>query len=464
MLFQNLNIADAALTELREGILGRVILPTEADYDHARKAWNLTVDQYPAIILVAHSPEDIALGVRYARDASMSVAIQATGHGVARAADDCLLIVTSEMTNVEINAGKQTAWVEAGTKWGKVLAAAQQHGLAPLLGSSPDVGAVGYTLGGGLGWLARKYGLSADSVLQFEMVTADGHLRHVSKTENADLFWGVRGGGGGSLGIVTRMEIRLYPVTTVYAGNLIYPISTAREVFARYREWIKKLPDEMTCSIVIMNYPPVPQIPEPLRGQSFVQIRGCYAGSLDEGAKFVQEWRDWMPPVMDMFGPLPFSQAAVISADPEDPMPSKVNGFWLRDLDEDTAETLIRNGVTNNGLIVTEVRYIGGAVSKADPHGNAYGNRDQSLLLELIGMTPTPEAFQNLEAYYGKIKRELGDHLTDGVYINFFEGKEKHDVTRQAFSQESYTRLTALKAKYDPDNMFRFGFNIPPVK
>ena len=212
-----LNPKDAAekLEKLQSQIEGPVLLPWSTGYDEARKAWNLSVEQHPEIIIVAKSAADIVAAVRFAREAELGIAIQATGHGVGVAADEnSMLIITAEMTKVYVDMEFQTAWVEAGTKWGKVLELAQEVGLAPLLGSSPDVGAVGYTLGGGFGWLGRKYGLSADNVLYFEVVTAEGKLVKASADENSDLFWGLRGGGGG-FGVVTGMEIQLYPVTSI---------------------------------------------------------------------------------------------------------------------------------------------------------------------------------------------------------------------------------------------------------
>src|SRR5690606_20235033 len=194
----------------------------------------------------------VAAAVRFARANDMHVVVQATGHGFTLPANDAVLINMSRMNYVDVNADAQTAWIEGGSKWWPVLEKAQAVGLMPLLGSTPDVGAVGYTLGGGVGWLARKYGLSADSVNAFEVVTADGEILWASDHENSDLFWALRGGGG-SFGVVTGMEIRLYPVTTVYGGNLYYPAEMAKEVMTRFREWIKTTPEELTSSVVLMN-------------------------------------------------------------------------------------------------------------------------------------------------------------------------------------------------------------------
>ena len=465
MAAEQINLSPAAETSLgalRTAIEGRVIVPNDPDYDTVRQAWNLLLDQHPALIVVVASASDVVQAVRFARNSGLGVAVQATGHGVVSPADDGLLIVTSQMTDVRIDAQSQTAWIEAGTQWGKVLEKAQEVGLAPLLGSSPGVGAVGYTLGGGMGWLARKHGLAADSVHYFEIVTADGQLRRASATENADLFWGLRGGGG-SFGVITGMEIQLYPVTTVYAGNLIYPIDAAREVFAHYREWIASAPDELTSSIVIMNFPPIPAVPEFLRGQSVVMVRGCYAGDVQDGAELIQEWRDWKTPMADMFDVLPFSKAATISNDPPDPVAGLSTTVSLGSLDDEAIETLICHGVTKNGLVVTEIRHAGGAMAKVDAQANAYGNRNTSLILQFIGMTPTLDARHGLEQYIDQIRLELHPHLTDRVYINFLEGREKRERTKDAYSPESYHRLMRLKARYDPENLFRFSFGIRPA-
>jgi FAD/FMN-containing dehydrogenase len=217
---------------LRSKIKGEIVNPGNPKYDEARNGFDLMVNQRPALIILPENTQDVMETVRLAREEGFDVAVQSTVHGVACPADDCLLIRTSNMTDIRVDAASQTAWVAAGAKWGHVLPITQAHGLAPLLGSSPDVGVVGYTLGGGFGWLGRKYGLAADSVNYFELVTADGQLLRASDEENPDLFWGLRGGGS-SLGIVTGMEIKLYPASTVYGGFLVYPMEKARAVLTR---------------------------------------------------------------------------------------------------------------------------------------------------------------------------------------------------------------------------------------
>jgi FAD/FMN-containing dehydrogenase len=453
-----------AVDELRERILGEVFVPGDAGYDEHRQAWNLTVEQHPAVIVLPEGAADVVEAVKFANQADLGIAVQATGHGVSRPADNALLIITSGLNQVHINVEDQTAWVGAGNKWGPVLEKAQQFGLAPLLGSTTDVGVVGYTLGGGMGWLARKYGLSADSVNYFEVVTADGRQLHVSKDENSDLFWALRGGGG-SFGIITGLEIKLYPVSTVFGGNLLYPAAMAKEVFTRYREWIADLPEEFTTSILLMNFPPIPQVPDFLRGQSFVIVRGVYAGDVKKGEALLQPWLDWQQPVANMFRVMPFSEVDTVSNDPKDPSAGVTTSVWLKNLSDDVVDTLIHYGVSVNGsspIIVSEVRYAGGAVSREQ--NAAYGNRDASLVLELISIAPTPEAQQAVKGYFEQVKTELAPHSTGGVYINFLEGEEKWNHTKDAYSPETYRRLTVLKAKYDPENRFHYSFNIPPMK
>jgi FAD/FMN-containing dehydrogenase len=461
-IMENVVSATIGVDQLKARVQGAVSAPGETQYDALRAAWNLSVDQHPALIVVAESAADIAAAVRFAREADLKVAVQATGHGVIRPANNSLLINTSQFTDVRINAESRTAWISAGAKWGKVLAQAQAVGLAPLLGSSPDVGAIGYTLGGGMGWLARKYGLSIDSVNCFEVVTADGQIIEASETQNADLFWGLRGGGGG-LGVITAMEVRLYPVTEFYGGNLYYPIDRAHELFARYREWIANAPDELTSSIVIMNYPPLPFIPEPLRGQSMAQIRGATCGPIEQGEALWKFWRDWQTPFIDDCAARPFTDVAKVSNDPIDPMPSATSGAWLTDLSDETLATLIQYGAAINGplpVVVTEVRHAGGAISRVDPHANTYSHRHASHVLGLIGATPSPEAQIAFREHVTHMKQALQPHLTGAVYLNFLEGEEAVKLSRDGFSPEAYRHLQALKSLYDPDNRFSHSYDL----
>jgi FAD/FMN-containing dehydrogenase len=448
---------------LQARISGQVITPDDVDYDAARKAWNLTVDQYPSLIVVVRRAFDVAKAVRYARENGLGVAVQSTGHGITLPANDAMLIVTSEMNDVYVDAASQTAWVQAGAQWGAVLDKAQEFGLAPLLGSSPYVGVVGYTLGGGMGWLARKYGMALDSVRAFEVVIPEGRLVRASETENSDLFWALRGGGG-SFGIVTSMEIQLYPVKVVYGGNLLYPVEAAKEVFIRFREWTANAPEELTSAIVIMNFPPIPQVPDFLRGKSVIMIRGLYCGDPAQGEAMLKEhWLDWMPPMANMWRVMPFSEIETVSNDPKDPAPGYATGGWMNDLNDDTIDTLIRLGVASP-VVFVEIRHAGGAIAKADRNANAFSHRSSPLNLHMVGMTPTREAREAVKAYTQMFKQELKSALTGKVYMNFEEAEVAREKTKDGYSAEAYKRLTEVKAKYDANDLLRYSYDIPPVK
>jgi FAD/FMN-containing dehydrogenase len=325
------------------------------------------------------------------------------------------------------------------------------------------VGAVGYTLGGGIGWLARKYGLSTDSVNYFEVVTANGQLLQISATENSDLFWGLRGGGG-SLGIVTGMEIKLYPVTTIYGGNLYYPIEQAREVITHYREWLPSVPDELASSFALMNFPPIPDVPDFLRGRSFVIVRGCYCGPVAQGEALLEYWRAWRTPLIDDFKPMPFDQVAMISNDPVDPMAVLSSSAWLRELSDEAIEIMVNssNPAQGSPLAFLEVRHAGGAIAR--PQASAYSNREGLLNMQMVGAIFSPEGHTALKDFYAQVKQALQPYLTGKVYMNFLEGEESQAQVKNGFTPEAYQRLTQLKAKYDPENVLGYGFNITPAR
>jgi FAD/FMN-containing dehydrogenase len=459
-------IEETWYSQLQSEILGKVIAPDEPQYDEVRKAWSLTVDHRPLLIVVPESASDIVSAVRFANTHGLRIAVQATGHGVGRPADGhTLLINTSKMTEVRVNHETRTAVVEAGATWKPVLEAAHEYGLAPLLGSSPDVGAVGYTLGGGMGWLARKYGMAVDSVNWFEVVTPDGRLVRASANQNADLFWGLRGGGG-NFGVVTAMGIKLYPVRTIYGGSLIYPAAVAKEALARFREWVKANPDELTSSIALFNFPPLPQIPELLRGKSVVMIRGAYVGSPEDGADRVQPWLDWQTPIANTWHEMPFSQVETISNDPKDPSAGFSAAVWIRELTDEAIETIVRYVQPADAqptLVFAEIRHAGGAIARVDSNANAYSNRDGQLVMQMVGMAPTPEAHQRVKDHIEAFKAELQPALTGKIYLNLNEGELQREHAVDGYSAENYLRLQSLKTQYDGANRFDHSFDIPTV-
>src|ERR671916_176263 len=325
-------IDGSTLEAFRAGLRGTAYAPGEEGYDEARKAWNLNAHQHPSLVVMAAGPVDILTAVRLARDEGLGVGVMATGHGVASPCDGGVLINTSQMRGVRIDPAAPTARIEPGALWADVIPEAQVFGLAGLVGSSSEVGVVGYTMGGGFGWLGRKYGFNADGVREADVVTADGELLRVSAYEYPDLFWGLKGGGG-NFGVVTSLEFDLYPLTSVYGGNLFYPMERAPEVLGLFSRWVETLPDEMTAAVTFLNFPPIPMIPEPFRGSSFISVRGCYCGEPpEEGEELLRPWRDFGEPVVDTFRVMPYGEMDMISMDPVDPIGAYTHVEMLGDL------------------------------------------------------------------------------------------------------------------------------------
>lgn len=464
MTVQSESRTQSAAADLRRRITGDVVTPGDDGYDAARSGFNLLTDHRPAMIVVAAHRFDVVEAVRFAAEQMMRVAVQATGHGPGPNANDALLINTSAMTEVSIDPTSRTARIAAGAQWGPVLEQAQQHGLAPLLGSTTDVGAVGYTLGGGFGWLGRKHGLSSDAVRSFDVVTPDGTPVHVSPTSHPELFWALRGGGAGSIGVVTDMVIDLFPVDTVYAGNLIYPAADAPEILRRFAQWAPRQSDDLTSAITMINFPQLDLVPEPFRGKSFALVRGCWAGDLAEGKAVIDEWRAWKTPEIDMWAELPFAAADAISMDPTDPLPAMVTTEWLDDLPDLAIDILTSRVLPDDGsmplIMFGEIRHAGGAIGRHA--GDAVNDRGRSgtFLLELCSMVPDPHVGLAIESAQRLTRQALAPYVTGATYLNFTEGEERSARTASAFSDEHRRRLTAIKQALDPDNRFCHGMAI----
>lgn len=449
-------LSEASLSQLRRQVSGQVLTPDDADYGQAIAAWNLAAVHTPTVVVVAENASDVAAAVGAAAQAGLGIGIQATGHGSVLPIDG-MLIATGRMDSVSIDPVARTATVGAGAIAGPVLAAAQEHGLAPLIGSSITVGAVGLTLGGGVGWLSRKYGPACDAVRSFEVVTPDGAAVHASATENEELFRALRGGGGGVLGVVTAMQIDLFPVTTVYGGSLLYPASAAAEVAEHYARWVGQAPDDLTSSLVFMNFPPLPQVPDPLRGQSFTIVRGCWSGDMADGRRFVDTFRNAMPPAMDVWAEMPFAASATIGNDPVDPMSVAGCSSWLTDLDGDVAAALAANTFPSGGpppVVFSEVRHLGGAMSRANDD-SVMGNRDRQFLFQSSGLNP--ETRVAMTPAHVRLIEALGQYRSGRTSLNFLAGEERRSSTRSSTDPARQDSLASLQARLDPDNLFRFG-------
>ncbi len=456
-LHERLNIQD-----LQARISGVVLTPDDPEYEQARQPWNRTTDQHPALILLPDNTQDVIAAVQFARENDLGVGIQSTGHGLHVPSDDNLLILTSRLKQVSVDVEKRIVRAEAGALWEDVLAVVTPHGLAPLLGSSPWVGVVGYSLGGGIGWLARHYGLAVDSVHAVEIVTPDGSLRRASADENSDLFWGLRGGGGGNFGAITALEFTVYPVASLYGGFLIYPGEMAADAFRFFRDWTRNLPDEVTSSIGVMRFPNIPMVPEAMRGQIQVVVRAAYSGAdMRQGAMWIQPWLDWQAPSASTFRVMPFSEVGTISNDPKEPSSGTGSHAMLNTLSDEAIDLIVKYTTHPDGpLFMTEIRHAGGAIHRAAPDTSAVSHRDAEYYLQMAGMAPTPEIYSTVHAYMQTYKAALKPHLHSGVYLNFLTGKEARTRAKDGYLPETYERLLALKAQYDPENRFRYGYQL----
>jgi hypothetical protein len=442
-------MAGRGLEALRAAIAGQVFVPGQAGYDQARTAWNLAVDQRPAVVVDAGSAADMAQAVRFARAHGMRIAPQGTGHGAGplEPLDGAMLLRTTRMREVRIDPAARTARAEAGAIWQDVTVPAGQHGLAALAGSSPDVGVVGYTLGGGLGWLARRYGLAANSVTAAELVTADGDLVRTDAGHESDLFWAVRGGGG--VGVVTALEMSLYSVGELYAGDLFFPIQRAAEVLHAWRDWSLTVPDEVTSEGRLLWVPPLPQVPEPLRGRAFVMVEAACLGDADTGAELISPLRR-LGPEQDTFAMLPAPALGQLHMDPGQPVPFRANGALLDDFPAAAIDAVVALADPDAGTALTsvEVRHLGGALARPAPGGGAQPSIDANYLLVAVGITPTPDLAAAVRAQAQAVKDALAPWH---VGYDYFNSEEIPAPASAVLPPASFRRLQKINAAYDPD-------------
>ena len=442
------------LTTLRAMVSGPVTDPGDEDYDAARAAWQLVVDQRPAIVVEADDAEDVASAVRFARTHGLRVAPQGTGHNASPmgSLEGTLLLRTHRMRGVEIDATGRRARVQAGALWMDVAGAAAEHGLAALAGSSPDVGVVGYSLGGGIGWLARKYGMAANSILAIELVTADGRHVRTDADHDPELFWALRGGGG-NFGVVTALEFRLYPVATVYAGMLAWPIERGAEILKAWTRFAADAPREVTTSIRLISIPPMPEIPEVVRGRSFVLIDGAVAGDEARGARVLAPLRG-LGPELDTFGVMPAAALQHIHMDPEQPVPGLSDHTMLAELDDAAIDRFVDMAGIGAGspLMFVELRQLGGALAEPADGAGAISRLEGAYAFFAIGIPVDPAAGAAIEAHLPLVREVLRPYETGRAYSNF---SERPADLSSMFDDATYHRLVAVKDRFDPQDVFQ---------
>lgn len=454
--------APATAAALRGLANGHVYLPGDTEYDAHRIAWNVACEQRPAAVALPHTAAEAASVVRMAGELGLKVAPQSTGHNAVPLAErglaDVVLMRTDALTDVHIDAERRVARVGGGTVWLPAVEAAGDHGLAALHGSSPDVGIVGYSLGGGIGWYARKLGLAANSLTAVELVTGDGELVRADATQNAALFWALRGGGG-NFGIVTALEFRLYPIATAYAGMFVWDIAHAERVLHEYADWAPSAPDEISSSFRILRLPPIPDIPEPFRGRQLAVVNGAALGPDVLAERSLARFRA-LRPELDTWARVPARTLSRLHMDPEGHTPAVTDSTMLAQLPAGAVAAYLDavGPDAHTSLLTAELRQLGGALAHRHPGGGALTKLDGQFLAFAAAVAPTPEAFAQGQVDAARYVSGLAPWSTTATYLNFVEAATD---TRRGFSDEAWKQLTAIRSAADPNDVFLANHRIP---
>ncbi|WP_382465367.1 FAD-binding oxidoreductase [Streptomyces noursei] len=458
--------APAAVAELARQVGGPVFRPGDEGYDAERSGFQAGHRHRPAVIVGATNAADVAAAVAFARARHLPVAVQATGHGLSSATDGGLLISTRRMTDVTVDPATRTARVAAGAVWGQVVAAAAPHGLAPLNGSSPGVGVVSYTLGGGVGVLARTYGFAADHVRAVELVTADARRVRVTPDTDPDLFWGLLGGGHG-LGVVTGMEFALLPVARLYGGQLVFGAEQIDAALAAYLRWTETVPDTLTSSLALVVYPDLPQLPPTLRGRHLLQIRIAFTGPAEEGERLVAPLRAIGPVVADDLRDMPYEESHTIHRDPSDPHAYNGDNALLDGLDAAALQRVAAlTGPAAPVMVVVQLNHLGGALATGPTGGagaGAVGHRAARFALRVLSplgdADPAGDLATVREVHAAALAAVAPWRI--GRSVNFLLGEHRGRADAAAVAGSTHgsatrARLAELRAAHDPENVFRF--------
>jgi hypothetical protein len=451
-----------ALRSLRTRLKGAVIEPGRDGWDVATQAFNLTVVQQPALVVLPADAEDVIEIVEFARANGMQVAAQRTGHnaGPLGALDDVILVKTDDLKGVEIDAERRIARAGAGSKWADVVPPASDLGLAALHGSTADVSVAGYSLGGGVGWYSRKLGLATNSIAAIELVTADGRLRRVDAVDDPDLFWALRGGGG-NFGIVTALEVELYSIPDIYAGVLFFPWERSSDVLHTWLEWTAGVPDEVTSIGRILQFPPLEEIPEPLRGGRFAVVEAVYMGDEASGADLLKPLRE-LGPAMDTFAMVAPADIAELHMDPPQPVPYIGEGQMLGPLDGVAIDRFVAAAGPESGspLVSAEIRHVGGALSRPQPHHGALSTLEADYLTFAVGMVLNDDMYRANRSQLDKVAEALGPYDNGRSYLNF---AERRVDSARFYTPSVYRRLREVRRAFDPADLFRANHPIAPA-
>lgn len=460
-------IDKAIVDKFRASLSGQLIQPGVAGYDDVRRVWNGMIDKHPALIVRCADDPDVIAALDFARTHELLVAVRGGGHNVAGfgTCDEGIVIDLSQMKKIHVDTVDRTVRAQAGLTWGEFDKATQVHNLATTGGLVSTTGIAGFTLGGGFGWLVRKYGLTVDNLLSVDMVLANGQRLTASPTENADLFWGVCGGGG-NYGVVTSFQYRLHDVgPVVYGGAAFYPAERAREILQFYREWTPTMPDELSTMIAFLTAPPEPFVPKELVGTPMIALALCYAGSADEGEQAVKPLRAFRQPEIDLIGPIPY---LALQSMFDATAPKGIHAYWkteyLNDLSDDAINVLVERAAKMKSLspfAAVHIHHWEGAIKRANKDATAFAHRNAHYVLNIVGLWMEHENADIHIAWTRDFSQAIQPFSTGQVYLNFL-GDEGTERVKAAYGATKYDRLVALKNKYDPANLFRLNQNIKP--
>lgn len=457
--------AESSLEQFADTVTGRVIGPDDPEYDEARAVWNGMVEKSPGAIVRCASTSDVVEAIRFAREYDLPLAVRSGGHNVAgkSVCDDGVVVDLSEMNDVSVDPAARIGRVGPGATWGEFDAAAQEHGLATTGGIISTTGVGGLTLGGGIGYLARTYGLALDNLRAVELVTADGDVVTASEDEHPGLFWGVRGGGG-NFGVVTAMEFDLHEVgPEVYAAQAFYPVSQARDVLEFYREFTADAPDEVSCYAFVAHVPPTEPFPEAAHGDVTFALVAAYSGDAADGTELLAPIEAFGDPIFRHVGPMPY---VALQQSFDAGAPKGMRAYWkahyVDQITDESIETVLENvGSLPGPLTLVAFEPMGGAIARVDSSATAYPHRDAGYNFGIFGGWLDPDDDEAVVEWTREFHEAMTPYATGGVYANYLDSDESDRVSN-AFG-ENLARLAELKAEWDPENVFRLNQNVEPA-
>jgi FAD/FMN-containing dehydrogenase len=450
--------------ELRRSIKGTVLVPDQPDYEEARQLWNAMIDRRPAFIVQCAQADDVPRVIRFARQNGLELSIRGAGHNIAGNAlsDDGVTIDFSRMKNVRVDAGKRRAYVEPGATLANLDEAAQAHGLATPVGINSTTGIAGLTLGGGFGWLTRKYGMTIDNLVSVEMITAEGKKVRASQNDNADLFWAIRGGGG-NFGVVTQFEFQLFPVgPEIVAGLIVFPFSQAKQVLTKYRQFVASAPEELNVWVVLRKAPPLPFLPENVHGKEVVVLPIFYSGAITEADKLIAPLRAFGEPHGEHIGAQPY----VAWQKAFDPLLTPgARNYWKSHNFTELADGALNSIIEFAGKLPSPqceifIGLIAGAPNRIAPDAMAYGHRDAKFVLNVHGRWDEAKDDQKCIGWAREFFKASAPYASAGAYVNFMTAEEVERIA--AAYGSNYERLVETKRRYDPENVFHLNQNIKP--